>query len=95
LEERFENKRPLAFYYLIFFTIVSGGLGLFSISLIYLSFGTTSLVLLGSVKVSSNFLDFVALVWSDLPTSLFFSEFLFDYLNQYTLTVVSLLLLIF
>jgi NADH-quinone oxidoreductase subunit M len=36
----YENKRPFAFYYLIFFTIVSGGIGLLGIILIYFSFGT-------------------------------------------------------
>lgn len=36
----YENKRPFAFYYLIFFTIASGGIGLLGIILIYFSFGT-------------------------------------------------------
>ena len=93
VEEKFESKRPLAFYYLIFFTIVSGGLGLFGISLIYLIFGTTSIPLLSSLILSKDFLNFISIVWA---------EDNFIYLNSFNsaftdwwLVVVSLFLIIF
>jgi len=46
LERRFENKRPLAFYYLVLFTVISGGLGLIGFSIFYLVFGDLSFPLL-------------------------------------------------
>ena len=42
-ESFYENKRPFALYYLIFFTIASGGFGFVGIVIIYLLFGTVSL----------------------------------------------------
>jgi len=42
-ESLYENKRPLSLYYLIFFTIASGGIGLMGIVLTYFSFGTLSI----------------------------------------------------
>jgi hypothetical protein len=94
LESNFENKRPLAFYYLIFFTIISGGIGLFGISLIYLSFGTTSLVTLSSVELARPILEFLSLVSLNAAEGYMssFSSFLFsDYLSL----IVALFLLVF
>jgi len=42
-ESLYENKRPLALYYLVFFTIVSGGFGFIGILLLYFLFGTVSI----------------------------------------------------
>lgn len=86
VESHFENKRPLAFYYLIFFTIVSGGLGLFGIALLYLTFGTTSLVTLSALEVSRSVLDLITVSWlgsvGELnSTDFFFSSLFSDYLN--------------
>jgi len=93
-ENKFESKRPLAFYYLIFFTIVSGGLGLFGISLIYLLFGTTSLVVLSSLGLSAYFLDFMSVVWS-VGDLLYLNNFAPDLTTDYWLIVVALFLILF
>src|SRR3546814_10065608 len=37
-EGAFESKRPLAFYYLSLFTVISGGLGLLGLVVLYLFF---------------------------------------------------------
>jgi hypothetical protein len=94
VESNFENKRPLAFYYLIFFTIISGGVGLFGISLIYLNFGTTSLVTLGSVELARPVLEFLALCAANASEGYMsnFSSFLF---SDYAGLVVALFLLVF
>jgi len=39
----YENKRPLAFYYLVFFTVASGGFGFIGLLVIYFMFGTLSI----------------------------------------------------
>lgn len=93
-ESQFENKRPLAFYYLIFFTIISGGVGLFGISLIYLNFGTTSLVTLSSVELSRPILEFLALFSTNSGESFLtnYSSFL---CSDYISLVVALFLLVF
>lgn len=94
VESNFENKRPLAFYYLIFFTIISGGVGLFGISLIYLNFGTTSLVTLSSVELARPILEFLALFAVNTSEGYMssFSSFLF---SDYAGLVVALFLLVF
>lgn len=94
VESNFENKRPLAFYYLIFFTIISGGVGLFGISLIYLNFGTTSLVTLSSVELARPILEFLALFAVNTGEGYMssFSSFLF---SDYAGLVVALFLLVF
>lgn len=51
-EKRFENKRPLAFYYLILFTVISGGLGLIGFVILYSIFGTLSIPELTNTFVS-------------------------------------------
>lgn len=43
-EESFESKRPLAFYYLALFTVVSGGLGLIGLIIFFIFFGDLSFV---------------------------------------------------
>lgn len=93
LEEKFESKRPLAFYYLIFFTIVSGGLGLFGISLIYLIFGTTSIPVLSSLVLSKDFLNFISIAWIE-NNFIYLDNFNFFYVDWW-LVVVSLFLIIF
>jgi len=52
-EALYENKRPLALYYLVFFTIVSGGFGFIGIILVYFLFGTISLHTLESFDFNS------------------------------------------
>lgn len=68
----YENKRPFAFYYLIFFTIASGGIGLLGIILTYFSFGTLHFYYLstlvdGSILSNQDYLVsftfFTLLVW--------------------------------
>lgn len=43
-ETAFENKRPLAFYYLALFTVISGGLGMIGLVILYLFFGDLSFI---------------------------------------------------
>jgi NADH-quinone oxidoreductase subunit M len=59
-ENLFENKRPLAFYYLVLFTVVSGGLGAFGLIVIYLFFGDLSFIFLSNLAISDclNLLGF-------------------------------------
>lgn len=59
-ESYFENKRPLAFYYLVLFTVVSGGLGAFGLIVVYLFFGDLSFFSLSNLVLSDclNLLGF-------------------------------------
>jgi NADH:ubiquinone oxidoreductase subunit 4 (subunit M) len=69
LESLYENKRPLALYYLIFFTIVSGGFGFIGIAIIYFLFGTISLASLTSFETTN--LEFLSNLINDLNKNSF------------------------
>jgi len=71
----YENKRPLALFYLIFFTIASGGFGFIGILLLYFLFGTFSLSKLQLLDftnisfVSLPFINFNDVLFSSYSTS--------------------------
>lgn len=69
LESFYENKRPLALYYLIFFTIASGGFGFIGIIIIYFLFGTISLSSLSSFETTN--LEFLSTLINDLNENSF------------------------
>jgi NADH:ubiquinone oxidoreductase subunit 4 (subunit M) len=79
-ESLYENKRPLALYYLIFFTIASGGFGFVGIAVIYFLFGTVSLSTLTSFEATN--LEFLSALFSDLNTNTF---------NSFSLSNIALL----
>lgn len=75
-EGAFESKRPLAFYYLALFTVVSGGFGMIGLIIIYFFFGDLSFISFKGLFASDLSTSFILVFASEEIISLYLSIFL-------------------